>query len=259
MNTPYTFVTGASSGIGRAIAVELSKEGPLILHGRDRRKLEETKALCRAGDHLIWTYDLGNVETLQADFEHFVLERGLCISKFVHSAGMVFLTAIKTIDLASYRRIMDVNATSAILLTASLMKRKIAGASMKSIVLVSSIAAMQATRSKSLYGASKGMLNSFARAAAVELAPKVRINTVCPAAVRTEMAGYIFNDPVAVAAMNHRHPLGTGKPEYVATVVAFLLSDAARWITGSQVMIDGGASCDLTFAPPPMCPTSQNA
>lgn len=243
----YTLVTGASSGIGRAIAVELSKTDNLILHGRNRLKLEETLRLCSKRNHVVWTYDLANVDTLQADFEKFVTESGCCISKFVHCAGMVYLTAIKTIELASYRRIMDTNATSAILLTGSLMKRKVAGASMKSIVFVSSIAAMQATRGKSLYGASKGILNSFARASAVELAPKVRINTVCPAAVHTEMADDIFNDPIAVAAMNHRHPMGTGKPQDVAGVVAFLLSDAARWITGSQVMVDGGASCDLTF------------
>lgn len=246
----YTLITGASSGIGRAIAVELSKSGPLLLHGRNRQKLEETRSLCQPGTHVIWTYDLSAVESLQGDFERFVMESGLCISEFVHCAGMVYLTAIKTIDLAAYRRIMDVNATSAILLTASLMKRKIAGTSLKSIVFISSIAATQATRSKSLYGASKGILNAFARASAVELAPKVRINTVCPAAVHTEMADDIFSDPIALAAMNHRHPLGTGKPEDVAGVVAFLLSDAARWITGSQVMVDGGASCDLTFTPP---------
>lgn len=245
--TTYTLVTGASSGIGRAIAVELSQTDNLILHGRNRKKLEETLGLCNAGNHVIWTYDLTDVESLQKDFEQFVIEKKLAISKFVHCAGMVFLTAIKTIDLASYRRIMDTNATSAILLTGSLMKRKVAGATMKSIVLISSIASMQATRGKSLYGASKGILNSFARASAVELAPKVRINTVCPAAVHTEMADDVFNDPVAVAAMNHRHPLGTGMPSDVAGVVAFLLSDAARWITGSQVMVDGGASCDLTF------------
>lgn len=247
VKTTYTLVTGASSGIGRAIAIELSKTDRLILHGRNRQKLEETMRLCNGTDHVIWTYDLANVETLQADFEKFVGDGGYLIDKFVHCAGMVFLTAIKTIDLASYRRIMDTNATSAILLTGSLVKRKIAGATMKSIVLISSIASMQATRGKSLYGASKGILNSFARASAVELAPKVRINTVCPAAVHTEMADDIFNDPVAVAAMNHRHPLGTGKPSDVAGVVAFLLSDAACWITGSQVMVDGGASCDLTF------------
>ena len=243
----HTLVTGASSGIGRAIAVELSKSSNLILHGRNRKKLEETLRQCSPGAHAIWTYDLSDVESLQLVFERFVVENSLRIDKFVHCAGMVYLTAIKTVDLASCRRIMDTNATSAILLTGSLMKRKVAGAIMRSIVFVSSIAAFQATRGKSLYGASKGLLNSFVRASAVELAPKVRINSVCPAAVHTEMADEIFSDPEAVAAMNHRHPMGTGMPGDVAGVVAFLLSDAARWITGSQVMVDGGASCDLTF------------
>ncbi len=243
----YTLVTGASSGIGRAISARLSQTNKLILHGRDRRKLEETKRHCSGDGHVIWTYDLSKVDTLQRDFESFVSAGAYKIDNFVHCAGMVFLTAIKTIDLSSYRRIIDTNATSAILLLGSLMKRRVSGEFMKSVVFISSIAATQATRGKSLYGMSKGMLNSFARASAVELAPNVRINTVCPAAVHTEMADDVFNDPIAVAAMNHRHPLGTGKPEDVSGVVAFLLSDDARWITGSQVVVDGGASCDLTF------------
>lgn len=243
----YTLVTGASSGIGRAIAVRLSQSSRLILHGRDRQKLEETRRRCAGDGHVIWTCDLANVETLQQEFEAFVASGSYTIDRFVHCAGMVFLTAVKTIDLASYRRIVDTNATSAVLLLASLMKRRVAGASMKSVVFISSIAAMQATRGKALYGMSKGMLNAFVRASAVELAPQVRINTVCPAAVHTEMADDVFNDPIAVSAMNRRHPLGTGKPDDVAGVVAFLLSDDARWITGSQVMVDGGASCDLTF------------
>ncbi|MBQ4198361.1 MAG: SDR family oxidoreductase [Kiritimatiellae bacterium] len=243
----YTLVTGASSGIGRAIAVRLSQSRKIILHGRNKTKLEETRRLCHGEGHVIWTCDLAQVENLQADFESFVVQSGCRIESFVHCAGMVYLTAIKTIDLPSYRRILDTNSTSAILLLGSLMKRRIAGASMKSVVFVSSIAATQATRGKSLYGASKGILNSFVRASAVELAPNVRINSVCPAAVHTEMADDVFHDPEAVAAMNRRHPLGTGKPDDVAGVVAFLLSEDARWITGSQVMVDGGASCDLTF------------
>lgn len=247
----HTLITGASSGIGRATAIELSKEYNLILHGRNRAKLEETMRLCAPGDHRIWTYDLAEVDGLQSAFEGFVKTEALLIDKFVHCAGMVFLTAVKTIDLASFRRIVDTNSTSAVLLTSSLMKAKVAGKTMKSIVFISSIAATQSTRGKTLYGMSKGMLNSFARVAAVEFAPNVRINTVCPAAVKTKMATTVFDDPEIRSAMEFRHPMGTGKPEDVAGVVSFLLSDKARWITGAQIAVDGGASCDLTFKLPP--------
>ena len=245
----HTLITGASSGIGRETAIELSKNYNLILHGRNRVKLEETLRLCSPGNHRIWTYDLEAVDGLQAAFEGFVKSEALQIDKFVHCAGMVFLTAVKTIDLAAFRRLVDTNATSAVLLTSSLMKARIAAKTMKSIVFISSIAALQSTRGKTLYGMSKGMLNSFARVAAVEFAPAVRINTVCPAAVHTEMADDVFNDPGIRSAMEARHPMGTGMPSDVSGVVAFLLSDKARWITGAQIAVDGGASCDLTFRP----------
>ena len=80
----YTLVTGASSGIGRAIAIELSKTDNLILHGRNRQKLEETMRLCTDGNHVIWTYDLANVDSLQQDFEQFVTANKLSISKFFY-------------------------------------------------------------------------------------------------------------------------------------------------------------------------------
>lgn len=245
---PYCLITGASSGIGRAIACELSKQYNLILHGRKLEKLEKTKSLCCEGDHRIWTYDFEKIDNLQNDFESYILGEKVKVSHFVHCAGMILFQALRSIDLAICRQMIDADAISAILLTGSLMKKRIAGGTMQSIVFISSIAAYQSTRGKALYAASKGMLNSFVRASSVELAPQgVRINSVCPAAVETEMATDVFTDPVFKAAMDRRHPLGTGKPKDIVGAVEFLLSDKASWITGSQMMIDGGASCDLTF------------
>lgn len=246
----HTLITGASSGIGRATAVELSKEYNLILHGRNRDKLEETLRLCTPGDHRIWTYDLVNVDGLQSAFEGFVKSEALVIDKFVHCAGITVFSAVKTISLDLIRRQIDVNATAAILLLGALMKSRIAGKTMKNIVFVSSVSSFQAARGESLYGMSKGMLNSFARVAAVELAPNVRINTICPSLVKTDMAKPLLDDVSSRVAAEFRHPMGIGQPEDVAGVVAFLLSDKARWITGAQITVDGGASCDLTFKIP---------
>lgn len=243
----YTLVTGASSGIGRAIAVKLSGAANLLLHGRNLKRLEETRNLCAPGEHLLWSCDLERVESVQENFEGFVACHGIAIDQFVHAAGIVLLTAVRSFDLALLRKMIDTNAISAMLLTGSLLKGRIAGKTMRSIVLVSSVTGLTGTRGKSLYGTSKGMLNAFVRSSAVELAPGVRINSICPAAVETEMSRELFADPEAVAAMNRCHPLGTGKPEDVAGVVAFLLSDEARWITGQQFVVDGGALVNLTF------------
>jgi len=243
----YTLVTGASSGIGRAIAIELSKSRNLILHGRDLARLEQTHNLCSDGAHCIWPFDLERVDSLQEEFESFVQRHHLAINCFVHSAGIVLLPSIRSMDLNIIRKLVDVNATSAVLLTSSLLKHRVAQRTLCGIVMISSVTGSFGARGKSLYGMSKGMLNAFVRASAVELAPRVRINSICPAAVKTEMAQDVFSDPVIVGAMNRRHPLGTGKPEYIAGVVDFLLSEKAQWITGQQIFVDGGASVNMTF------------
>lgn len=244
---PLALVTGASSGIGRAIAIELSKTCHLIAHGRNEARLHETLNACAAGDHHCWLYDLEQVDGLQAAFEQFIRGSGLAVTYFVHCAGIVYMPAIKTFDLPMIRKIIDTNAISAMLLTGSLLKRRIAGTTLKSIVFISSVTGYVGTRGKSLYGTSKGMLNAFVRASAVELAPKVRINSICPAAVRTPMDEEAFSDPAFAAAVDKRQPLGAGTPQDVANLVPFLLSDKARWITGQQFIIDGGALVNLTF------------
>lgn len=245
--TTYTLVAGASSGIGRAIAIELSKTDNLILHGRNRQKLEETLRLCAGGNHVIWTYDLANVDSLQQDFEQFVTTNKLPISKFVHSAGVASPCAIRAVDLEYVRSIVNVNALSAILLTSSLMKRKIAADTIEAIVLISSISADMGTPGSAVYGASKAMLDGFVKSAAIELAPKVRVNSIRPGFVKSKMTDAFLAVSGVEDLIAKRHPLGIGMVGDIANAAEFLLSEKARWTTGQTFTIDGGLSCNLTF------------
>jgi len=244
---PCVLITGATSDIGGAIARLLSANYDLVLHGRNHAKIERLLPTLAPGNHVVWEYDLNKVETLQADFEKFVTDRKLVINKFVHSAGMVKMTAMRAVDLPMLQESTNVNAFSAILITASLMKGRVAAKSLDSIVYISSVTGFVGTRGKALYGASKGMLSAFVKASAVEFAPKVRVNAICPAAVETEMSRELLSDPALREACARRHPMGIGKPEDVSGVAEFLLSDEASWITGQQIFVDGGALCDLTF------------
>ena len=243
----YTLVTGASSGIGRAIAIASSKTDNLILHGRNRQKLEETMRFCTGGNHVIWTYDLANVDSLQQDFEQFVTASKLSISKFVHSAGVASPCAIRAVDLEYVRRLVNVNAFSAMLLTGSLMKRKIAATTMESIVFISAVSAGMGTSGSAVYGASKAMLDGFVKSAAIELAPKVRINSIRPGFIKSKMTDAFFSVPDTIDAITKRHPLGIGTVEDIVDSVEFLFSKKSRWITGQFLTVDGGLSCNLTF------------
>lgn len=243
----YTFITGASSGIGRAIAIELSKTRRLILHGRNKQKLEETLHLCSGNSHVIWSYDLSNIDTLQDSFEDFVLESNIAISHFVHAAGIALPCAVRGIDVDYVRRISEINAFSAILLVGSLMKRKVAGGTMRGIVLISSVSAALGTAGSAVYGASKAMLDGFMKSAAVELAPRVRVNSIRPGFVKSRMTEEVLSNSNVAQAIYKRHPLGIGTPIDVARSVAFLLSDESSWITGQCIIVDGGVSCAMSF------------
>ncbi len=242
----YSLVTGASSGIGRAIAVRLSESRRLVLHGRDPVRLEETRALCSGTGHVIWSYDLARVETLQKEFEAFVLENGLAIESFVHSAGIAPIQAARAIDLNAIRQVMDVNATSAMLICASLVKKRIAQTTLKNIVFISSIAGQFGVRGFAVYGASKSALDAVMRSLAVELSPRIRVNSICLGAVSTSGGASRPVGDAVLKSMEKQYPLGVGVPSDAANVTHFLLSEEARWLTGQQIILDGGRTVNMS-------------
>ncbi len=244
----FTLITGASSGIGRAIALRLSAGAALILHGRNAERLEETRRMCVGPErHLLWIYDLENTAGLVAALQPQLAEAGRAVSVFVHCAGMVTVLPARSVDCRVAQKAMNVNFFSAVEIVNLLLSRKANNKSLENVVLVSSIWSRFGSRAHSMYCASKAALDGWMRALAVELAPVVRVNSVLPGAIDTTMAEGSLQDPQIVENLRRDYPLGLGQPDDIAQAVEFLVSEKARWITGQQVTVDGGRTVNMSL------------
>jgi NAD(P)-dependent dehydrogenase (short-subunit alcohol dehydrogenase family) len=242
-----TLITGASSGTGRRIAVHLSQSRRLILHGRDASRLLETRALCqRPDEHLLWNFDLRKGDEIETSLKSLIESNQLAIDGLVHSAGTLTIQPLRLVERGPAREIMDVNFMAAVEILRLLVRKKINGKHLRGVVFISSTASKFGARGFSVYCASKGALDAFMRAAAVELAPEVRVNSVLPGATRSAMTAAMLNDAELRARMEADYPLGIGDPDDIACAVEFLLSDKARWITGQELVVDGGRTVNIT-------------
>ena len=160
------------------------------------------------------------------------------VESLVACAGVFRAAALRLFEPTAARAIMEVNFFSVAEFCRVLALRNANDEALKNVVFISSVSAMRGVRGYSHYSASKAAVDGFMRGLAVELAPRVRVNSVLPGAVET-----LKSDPVLLAESKASHPLGLGQPRDVARVVEFLLSDAARWMTGQQIVVDGGWSC----------------
>ena len=242
-----TLITGASSGIGRATAIRLSASRALVLHGRNAARLEETRTACSEPEHhVVWPQDLGDVDHVADALAGVIGTHGLAVDGFVHCAGVLKLLPLRSIDLGGAREIMAVNFFSVVEIVRLLTRKKVNEKHLRGVVLVSSTASQFGARGFSLYSASKGALDALMRSLAVELAPGVRFNSVLPGAVKTAMTEGMFDDPETGRRLESDYPLGVGEAADVAAAIEFLLSDAARWVTGQQFVVDGGRTVNIT-------------
>lgn len=245
--TPCTLITGASSGIGRETAVRMSRTCSLILHGRDSARLEETRRLCSAASsHVPWIMDLRAATDIEPSLKELLDSRGLVVRNFIHCAGTLKIQALRLVNHGDASDLMNVNFVSAVEIARLLVKKKVNEGQLRGIVFVSSTASRFGARGFTLYCASKGALDAFMRGLAVELAPGTRVNSVLPGAVRTAMTETMLDDQPLRERIESSYPLGAGVPSDIASVIEFLLSDAARWITGQQLVVDGGRTINIT-------------
>jgi NAD(P)-dependent dehydrogenase (short-subunit alcohol dehydrogenase family) len=236
-------ITGASSGIGRECAVCFSQmRARLVLAGRDRERLEETRDALEGEGHAVEPYDLNALDGI-APWVKGIASRHGQLHGLVHSAGVYGLTPLRGLAASSVEAILRVNLSAAILLAGGLRQRG-CHADGASLVFISSVAALRGHAGLAAYSASKSALLGLTKSLAVELARDgIRVNAVAPGLVATKMAAQVEEQtPGAADSAGAGYPLGPGFPQDVANGIAFLLSGAARWITGSTLVIDGGYS-----------------
>ncbi len=238
-------ISGATGGLGRAILDHVYQMGASItLVGRNHEKMKDATS----------GYDPSRIEIYRleldesADIDPFVQEMKsgkVFFDGFVHAAGIELTQPMRRNTREDFLKFFRINSLFAFDLIGRFQAKRLWQKG-GSIVIISSIMGLLGDRGKTVYCASKGGIESFVKAAALELAEGgVRINSVCPGLVNTPMLDNIFVDLPEDMRQNliAGYPLGLGKPEDIANLCGFLLSDKARWITGTSVVIDGGFSC----------------
>ena len=231
-------VTGASSGIGRATAIECSRLGAhMILTGRDNVRLQQASEELEDGRHLSIAADLTQEDQLMNLVDQLPIVDGVVLC-----AGQGTVVPFKMADRKKINPVFEINYFAPVeLLRLLIKKKKLANES--SVVFVSSIGGVDSiTIGNSIYGASKAAFNSAMRFCALELAPKkIRVNSVCPGMVNTSLIkGGAVSDEQHQADML-KYPLKRyGEPEDIAHGIVYLLSAASSWVTGHSLVIDGG-------------------
>lgn len=231
-------VTGASSGIGRAIAVECSKMGASVfLTARNKERLNKTLLHMEGVGHSIVVADLNKEDDRQR-----LVEQSPKLDGLVNCAGIVKTMLFQFIDANSLSEIMNVNFIAPTLLSAQLIEQKKL-TKKSSIVFISSISGILCVGGgNSMYSASKGAINGMMKNMALDLASKeIRVNSVNPGMIETPIFEGGIIDSEQLEEDKKRYPLKRyGKPEEVAYAVIYLLSNASSWVTGSNIVIDGG-------------------
>lgn len=235
-------ITGAASGIGKQTSIILSKLGAkLILCDLNESGLEKTLEECGNG-HLILPIDVTNYLSLKTK----IIEACNKIGKlhgFVHLAGKSYIAPLKIVSEDKCNELFTLNTYSAIELAKVFTNRNVYVGERGSIVLVSSIYGIVGSAANVGYAMTKSALHGITKSLSIELAPKgIRINCIAPGFVKTKMLDTTSSmfDSTYFETLENLHPLGIGEPEDVAFSIAYLLSDASKWVTGTIINVDGG-------------------
>lgn len=241
-------VTGASSGIGAQCAIDCSKMGArVVLVARNEERLKQTLEQCEEPSrHMILPLDLSSSDGLKEAIKDVVAKVGK-INGVANCAGMSSVTPLKLVTDELLDQFFRTNVYSAINLSKEVTRisnyDKEHGCS---IIFFASIMGLCGEKCKTMYSATKGALIAAARSMACELAKnKVRVNVVSPGAIETPINAKLphMADPELRKELEDKHLLGLGECSDIANACIYLLSDAAKWVTGQNIVVDGGYTC----------------
>jgi len=248
----YALVTGAPEGIGRAVAVRLAQEGATVALNFIGPRADAENALARVQaaaverghgdrDHFVVQADIGNEAEITRMFET-VLARWPRLDCLVNNAGFQKESPSEALDVETYRRILDVNLTGAVICAQKALAHFVARGGGGNIINCSSVHQIVPKPGYLAYSISKGGMASLTRTLALEFAGRgIRVNAVGPGAIETPINAAWTGDPAKRAAVEAHIPLGrAGTPEEIAAVFAFLASDEASYITGQTIYACGG-------------------
>ena len=240
-------VTGASSGIGAQCAIDCSRMGAkVILVARNEERLKLTLNRMEGDGHLVLPFDLSSSDGLKETVKEVVGQVGK-INGVVNCAGISSVTPLKLVTDELLDQFFRTNVYAAINLSKEVTRAgnydKEGGCS---IIFLASIMGLCGEKCKTMYSATKGALIAAARSMACELAKnKVRVNVVSPGAIETPINAKLphMADPELRKELEDKHLLGLGECSDIANACIYLLSDAAKWVTGQNFIVDGGYTC----------------
>lgn len=240
INGKSIFITGAGSGIGRATAVLCAELGASVsITDLNETSLVETYGMLEGDEHKSFVANLTDENALQD-----LVIKLPKLDGFVSNAGIIKTILTQFGDRSDVERVFDINTVAPIRLTQLLLQNKRFNKE-AAIVYTSSMAGVfNGAIGNGLYGASKSALVGFVKSLALELAPRrIRVNTVNPGITQTNIYNNTTITPEQLEEEVKRYPLGRfGRPEEIAYAIVYLLSDASKWVTGTNLLIDGGFS-----------------
>ena len=244
LSNKKSLVTGASRGIGKAIALQLAREGCTVgVHYRDRE--DEAKAVVaeiekQGGKAYLFQADLANTEDIIAMGTN-AWETMSGIDFLINNAGISYKKHFLDYSIDDINQFTDINFKGTLFLTQTIARLMVASNTEGSIYTITSVNGIRPGLGLSAYGATKGALETLMKGVALEMAPHhIKVNTLALGAVETDMTAGVINDPVHLKEVNEGIPMGRfGHADEIAHVLVDLVSSGS-YITGSSITIDGG-------------------